>query len=456
MQTVCGYRVIREVTGGERSRVLLVHDHEDRVVVVRVLDRALSPAEVAATVQVMTAVDHPSLLPLADVAVQSDGSTAIVTPRLAGGTLGELIAGRGGIAPGEAVTVLTAIIGALRALHGAGWAHGRVEPRSILLASDGTPVLAGFGSAARLGPDVDTSEDIEAVIDLCRLLLASTPRAEHALRRFERETPTLDAIEWALAEIADAAPVLLSAPPRTVSERARFEQTAPAGRADPFAFLVRSDSGNEGEALTLRRGLIDRFFDAEGLAGVARPLLASLRAVRRPVWIAAGAVGAALIVAITLVPAQSDPTSDADAAAVPKSLDAADVETPTSPMDEPTVPQAPADVETSTAELGGADDPLDAARQLLRTRRLCFETADADCLARVDGADSAALSDDLATLDDIADGGAVPAAIALGDAPFVQRTGDSAIIAGEQVSILLVRGADGWRIRDTFDDTTAG
>ena len=65
----------------------------------------------------------------------------------AGGSLGQLVAGRGKLGPGETVTVLTPIAQALAYLHGHGFTHGDVSPGNVLFTAHGKPLLADLGVA---------------------------------------------------------------------------------------------------------------------------------------------------------------------------------------------------------------------------------------------------------------------------------------------------------------------
>ena len=65
----------------------------------------------------------------------------------AGGSLGQLVAGRGRLGPGETVTVLTPIAQALAYLHGQGFTHGDVSPGNVLFTAHGKPLLADLGVA---------------------------------------------------------------------------------------------------------------------------------------------------------------------------------------------------------------------------------------------------------------------------------------------------------------------
>ncbi|HMM95841.1 protein kinase [Phycicoccus sp.] len=115
---------------------------------------AADPAAVEAAVReaavtARTAAEHvlavEACLPLAD------GRVALVMPLMRGGSLAGLIAARGHLGPGEVVTVLAPLAGALGRLHAAGVVHGDVSPGNVLLDLDGRPVLADLGVGRVLG-----------------------------------------------------------------------------------------------------------------------------------------------------------------------------------------------------------------------------------------------------------------------------------------------------------------
>ncbi|WP_144673530.1 protein kinase domain-containing protein [Arthrobacter sp. U41] len=76
----------------------------------------------------------------------------------AGGSLGQLLGGRGKLGPGETVTVLTPIAQALAYLHGHGFTHGDVSPGNVLFTAHGKPLLADLG-VARMVADAAAAAD---------------------------------------------------------------------------------------------------------------------------------------------------------------------------------------------------------------------------------------------------------------------------------------------------------
>jgi len=125
--------VAREEAGGRRValKLLPLTDPEAR-------ERARR--EVA----LMTAVDHPHVLPVYGV-VDVPGALVVVLELADGGSLADLLAARGTLSPGEVVTVCAPTAQALAELHTLGLVHGDVSPEAVLFSADGRPMLADLG-----------------------------------------------------------------------------------------------------------------------------------------------------------------------------------------------------------------------------------------------------------------------------------------------------------------------
>jgi hypothetical protein len=97
-------------------------------------------------VAILTAVDHPHVLPLLGV-VDVPGALVLVLELAEGGSLDELLAARGTLGPGEVVTACAPVAQALAELHAHGIVHGHVDPDSVVFSADGRPMLANLGTA---------------------------------------------------------------------------------------------------------------------------------------------------------------------------------------------------------------------------------------------------------------------------------------------------------------------
>jgi serine/threonine protein kinase len=98
-------------------------------------------------VAMLTAVDHPHVLPLLGV-VDVPGALVLVLELAEGGSLDDLLAARGTLSAGEVVTTCAPIAQALAELHARGIVHGHVAPDSVLFSADGRPMLANLGTAS--------------------------------------------------------------------------------------------------------------------------------------------------------------------------------------------------------------------------------------------------------------------------------------------------------------------
>ncbi|QCB98131.1 serine/threonine protein kinase [Arthrobacter sp. PAMC25564] len=104
-------------------------------------------------VRILSALDHEHLVKahavvrLRPVGADARDGLGLVLDYAAGGSLGELLAGRSRLGAGETVTVLTPVAQALAYLHGHGFTHGDVSPGNVLFTAHGKPLLADLGVA---------------------------------------------------------------------------------------------------------------------------------------------------------------------------------------------------------------------------------------------------------------------------------------------------------------------
>ena len=115
-------------------------------------------------VRILSALDHDHLLRAHAVlrlheprsGPEGRGALGLVLDYAPGGSVADLVAGRGRLGAGETVTVLTPIAQALQYLHSHGFTHGDVSPGNVLFTAHGKPLLADLGVArmvADTGPD---------------------------------------------------------------------------------------------------------------------------------------------------------------------------------------------------------------------------------------------------------------------------------------------------------------
>ena len=131
---------VREADGRRVAVKVARGEHAD-------VEAAVREASLAAVAAGAHVVPVEACLPLVD------GRVALVMPLLRGGDLARLVAARGHLAPGEVVTVLAPVAGALGRLHRAGVTHGDLSPGNVLLDLDGRPSLADLGTGRVVGEE---------------------------------------------------------------------------------------------------------------------------------------------------------------------------------------------------------------------------------------------------------------------------------------------------------------
>ncbi len=147
---VPGHRLERIIGAGATGVVWAARDATGRPVAVKVPHTALDAAERRqADVErhVLMAVRHDHLVGLRDVVAIDPEGIALVFDLVDGEPLRSVVRARGALRPGETVTVVTPIAGALSTLHAAGGIHGDVSAGNVRLTADGRPVLLDLGSA---------------------------------------------------------------------------------------------------------------------------------------------------------------------------------------------------------------------------------------------------------------------------------------------------------------------
>jgi serine/threonine-protein kinase len=97
-------------------------------------------------------LSHPAIVSIYDTC--SDGDVeAIVMELVHGSTLREYLNEHGPLEPGQAVTILAEVAGALDTAHRTGVVHRDIKPANILLSTDGRVLVADFG-IAKAGSDL--------------------------------------------------------------------------------------------------------------------------------------------------------------------------------------------------------------------------------------------------------------------------------------------------------------
>ncbi|MEO7752113.1 MAG: protein kinase [Terracoccus sp.] len=151
---VPGHRLERVIGSGAAGVVWAGRDATGRPVAVKVPHTALDEVErrqAEVERHVLMAVRHDHLVGLRDVVPIDLDRVALVFDLVDGEPLPSIVRARGALRPGETVTVVTPIAGAIAALHAAGGIHGDVSAGNVRLTADGRPVLLDLGSARLMG-----------------------------------------------------------------------------------------------------------------------------------------------------------------------------------------------------------------------------------------------------------------------------------------------------------------
>jgi eukaryotic-like serine/threonine-protein kinase len=456
IDSIGGYRLIRKLGEGPRAQVFLAHPHReaDDVIpaAIKIFHPGVSEESITLEAEALSRGAGPHSLELLDLTTGPGGVPALILTRCANGSVGRLIRERSDLRPGEAITILAPIALTLGRLHVSGATHGAIRPDSILFDQSRTPTLACFGNARLIdsgmpaaGRDAQPGlqSDLEAMRALATLVLedvhddAAANLVEWLNGCVPGESGWLEALVGHLFELAE---------PLAIDLRGDYASVAQA----PPSRLMRTDPVPE--APTLRApALLDlpdfvlRLIpDNLTVSGLLRNVRAVFSSVRPRFWVTAGIVTATLLVAIVAIP-----PSNSDAVPAPAA----------SPVSLPGSPETAGLRETprpsETLGPSDTDDPAAAAIFLLAQRQVCITELSLLCLDAVDHPDSAASIADQSLLGELQSGAEIPTAwaVAPSEVTVIERLGDSAIvrlgdpIGSEPVSLLLVRGELGWRIR---------
>lgn len=477
-----GYRVVRRLGAGERAEVFLGHPVSDAAsaagaAAIKVYRSGVAPASMDDEISVLATTRSPHLLHLIDVANAPDGRPCLVLPRLSGGSLARLLADRGALGVGEAVTILAPLCDAVGELHEARCWHGAIRPGAVLFDDRGAPVLACFGSASRfveatvatgheratpaeLAAEPGVAADLQRLGALAGVVLSRAAAKGQSVRHGEllawlREVePEFEPHGFA-AELRDrlfalappapvdfagagpVAPRAIDTRPSTPSTQGSAADASPAPATD--AVLTTSGRLRRRGPFAIARARCAAL--APRSIAAFRRATTALASTRRSFRILAVAALLAVVLAMILVP--STARSDSAASSDPRSKPSASAR------------PAAAAPSPSPQPAAGTDDPVVALDQLLRVRDRCIARLSVSCLDAVDQPDSSALDDDSYLIRSLQQGAVTANSqlLAGGEATLAQRLGDSALLTlqttkAAALSILLVKQQSGWRIRD--------
>lgn len=155
---VPGYDVLERWGAGSAATVWRGRRHADGLdVALKVVWLAreevgsvLAEAALLARVRHRHVVHLYDLIPLPGPDGRPAGVALALQPAT-GGSLAQVLSARDHLTPGELVTVLAPLAGALADLHAAGAVHGDLSPGNVLFLADGMPMLADLGLTRVVG-----------------------------------------------------------------------------------------------------------------------------------------------------------------------------------------------------------------------------------------------------------------------------------------------------------------
>ncbi|TFD67651.1 protein kinase [Cryobacterium sp. Hb1] len=213
-------------------------------------------------------------------------------------------------------------------------------------------------------------------------------------------------------------------------------------------------------------GIVDSLVDAHPFNSAGHALRKRLHGHHRPLLVAVFGGASILMLALTLFPVsgRAGETGPPEAAST---NGAAQVNGTPGVADRPTLSTTtagvPADAEGSASQAAIAgDDPIAAVLALLERRAACLATTSLVCLVDVDQTGSAMLASDSYDARERQQGlsGREIADYASYSPSLAERSGDLAVVVltpvpgqekSQPASVLVVKGEDGWRLREIFD-----
>lgn len=233
------YRLERIVGEGQSGRVFLATDERlDRTVIVKCLNPARSRDLEGAIRAFLTEgraaarLDHPNVVRVHDFGYAGK-VPFLVLEHAEGGSLAELLADRGVLAPPTAARVLSDVLAGLSQLHERRLVHRDLKPANILLGADGSAKISDFGLAqearadgvgraqgtpAYMAPEVaegrspTAASDLYAVGAIAYQMLTgrtyldfNTHSASELRRRIVEEPPRIEGLDPALTQVLERA-----------------------------------------------------------------------------------------------------------------------------------------------------------------------------------------------------------------------------------------------------------
>jgi len=154
-EMVGGYRILRRLGRGGMGSVYEAHDPVlDRIVALKFLSsRGGSDARLLEEARAASALDHPGIGTVHEIATDDGGRSFIAMARYPGGTLRDRLR-RGPLSVDEAAHIGAAVAEALGAAHARGILHLDVKPENLLFDESGQVKVVDFGISRMVSSEV--------------------------------------------------------------------------------------------------------------------------------------------------------------------------------------------------------------------------------------------------------------------------------------------------------------
>jgi serine/threonine protein kinase len=182
-----GYEIQAFIDGGGQGDVYCARQVRlDRLVALKVLrDSAVGDRELLARFhregRLSARLDHPNIVRLYHHD-EHDGRLYFTMEFVEGGSLKDRLASARRLAPAEAADLVATLAAAVQHAHDQGVVHRDLKPGNVLFTRSGTPKIADFGLAKRLGGDASDLTDTRAILGTAGYMAPeqATGQSKHA------------------------------------------------------------------------------------------------------------------------------------------------------------------------------------------------------------------------------------------------------------------------------------
>ena len=138
-------------TGSTWAAVRGLDDRRLALKIVPVSDVTQAQAQATQQMAVLDRIGNEHVVRQHSAIALADGTLALVLDQVTGGSLATLLGSRGHLRPGETVTTVAPLFGALADLHAVGVVHGDLAPDNVLFSAEGRPLISDLGVVGLLG-----------------------------------------------------------------------------------------------------------------------------------------------------------------------------------------------------------------------------------------------------------------------------------------------------------------